>query len=183
MTKAADNEAFVKAFQRLKGLKEDGWAGKDTFGALGVVPEAPVQVSAPSLLDARSEERLKGVDARLANVVRRAKELSPVPFMVIEGLRTPARQAEIYAQGRTKPGPKVTWTMKSKHLEGKAVDIAPYENGKIDWNDIGKFDAIYRAMMKAAAERGVVLRYGGDWDRDGKLREKGESDSPHFEIG
>lgn len=181
--KADDNEAFVRAFQSAHGLRVDGWAGKDTLAALGGVPAASGGISAPSPLDARSEDRLKGVDARLADVVRRAKELSQVPFMVIEGLRTPARQTELYAQGRTKPGPVVTWTMKSKHLEGRAVDIVPYENGKIDWNDLSNFNALYRAMMKAAGERGVALRYGGDWDGDGKLREKGESDSPHFELG
>lgn len=34
MTRAADNEAFVRAFQRLHGLKEDGWAGAATNAAL-----------------------------------------------------------------------------------------------------------------------------------------------------
>lgn len=181
MNKAQANEAFVRAFQRLHGLKEDGWAGKDTLGALGSVPKTPEISHAPEV-DARSEERLKGVDARLVNVVRRARQLSSVPFLVIEGLRTQARQAELYAQGRTKPGPVVTWTMKSKHIEGKAVDIAPYENGKIDWNDLSKFDALARAMRQAAAELGVVIRWGADWDSDGKPREKGETDSPHFEV-
>jgi len=44
MTKASDNEAFVRAFQRANGLREDGWAGKDTFGALGDVPEASTDI-------------------------------------------------------------------------------------------------------------------------------------------
>lgn len=33
-SKAQDNEAFVREFQRINGLKADGWAGSDTFGKL-----------------------------------------------------------------------------------------------------------------------------------------------------
>jgi peptidoglycan L-alanyl-D-glutamate endopeptidase CwlK len=59
------------------------------------------------------------------------------------------------------------------------VDICPFP---VDWNDISKFDAIYTAMMAAAKEFGVRLRYGGDWNMNGKIRERGETDSPHFEL-
>ena len=48
---------------------------------------------------------------------------------IIEGLRTEARQAELVAQGKSK-------TKYSKHLEGKAVDLAPYP---IDWEDRERF--------------------------------------------
>lgn len=34
VTKTEANEAFVREFQRINGLKEDGWAGSDTFGKL-----------------------------------------------------------------------------------------------------------------------------------------------------
>jgi peptidoglycan L-alanyl-D-glutamate endopeptidase CwlK len=37
-------------------------------------------------------------------------------------------------------------------------------------------------MLKAAEELGVDIRWGADWDEDGNPRERGESDSPHFEI-
>jgi peptidoglycan L-alanyl-D-glutamate endopeptidase CwlK len=126
--------------------------------------------------------RLKGVKPLLRKVVERAIQISSVDFLVAEGLRSAARQKELYAQGRTSPGKKVTWTMDSKHLTGDAVDLVPFVNGKADWNDLKKFDEIYKAMMQAAEELGGKLRYGGDWDRDGILREKGETDSPHFEL-
>jgi peptidoglycan L-alanyl-D-glutamate endopeptidase CwlK len=29
----------------------------------------------------------------------------------------------------------------------------------------------------------VPLRWGADWNRNGNPRERGESDSPHFELG
>jgi len=127
----------------------------------------------------KSNERLASIKPQLAAVVRRALELSPVDFTVLEGRRTKARQAELYAQGRTTPGKIVTDTLKSKHLTGDAVDIAPYP---IDWNDIKRFDQMSKAMFAAAKELKVTIRWGADWDRDGKPREKGEHDSPHFEL-
>lgn len=123
--------------------------------------------------------RLQGVDETLVNVVKRAIEISEVDFTVMEGVRTLERQRELYAQGRTAPGKIVTWTMKSKHIEGKAVDLVPYP---LDWNDLEKFNKIKDAMFQAAKELDVNLRWGADWDGDGNYREKGEYDSPHFEI-
>lgn len=123
--------------------------------------------------------RLQGVDETLVNVVKRAIEISEVDFTVLEGVRTLERQRELYAQGRTAPGKIVTWTMKSRHIEGKAVDLVPYP---LDWNDLEKFNKIKDAMFQAAKELDVNLRWGADWDGDGNYREKGEYDSPHFEI-
>lgn len=123
--------------------------------------------------------RLQGVDETLVNVVKRAIEISEVDFSVLEGVRTLERQRELYAQGRTAPGKIVTWTMKSRHIEGKAVDLVPYP---LDWNDLEKFNKIKDAMFQAAKELDVNLRWGADWDGDGNYREKGEYDSPHFEI-
>ncbi len=175
---------LIKQLQSAVGVNADGVYGPATHAAVMKAvghTQAPAAVIAPKI-DKRSEERLVGVDERLANVVRRAAQLSTVPFIVVEGLRTKERQAELYAQGRTKPGKIVTWTLKSKHIDGKAVDIAPFVAGQIDWNDLYKFDAIYRAMMAAASEAGLSIRSGQDWDGDGKLREKGEYDSPHWET-
>lgn len=133
-------------------------------------------------LDDRSEKRLEGVNAALVNVVHRAVKALPFAVMVVEGVRTKQRQAELYAQGRTTPGKIVTWTMQSKHIEGRAVDLAPLVNGAIDWNDLKKFDTIAKAMQAAAKELGVAIRWGADWNQNGKPREKGETDSPHFEL-
>jgi len=137
------------------------------------------------VLSARSRTRLQGVHPDLIRVVERAIQLSRQDFTVLEGVRTPERQKQLYAQGRTKPGPKVTWTLNSRHFVnpktgyGHAVDLAPFP---IDWSDLTKFDAISRAMFDAAKELGIAIRWGADWDRDGKPRERGETDSPHFEL-
>lgn len=135
-------------------------------------------------LSARSRARLAGVHPDLVRVVERAIELTGQDFTVIEGLRTPERQADLYAQGRTRPGPIVTWTLNSRHFAqpdgyGHAVDVVPWP---VDWTDPAKFTAVAQAMFAAAHELGVGLRWGADWDQDGNPRERGETDSPHFEL-
>ena len=93
-------------------------------------------------------------------------------------------QDALYAQGRTKPGAKVTWTRTSRHVVqpdgfGHAVDICPFP---VDWNTPAKFDAIADAMTAAERELGINIRWGANWDDDGNPREAKESDSPHWEL-
>lgn len=137
------------------------------------------------VLGSASRANLAGVHPDLVRVVERAITLSSVDFKVIEGVRTPARQRALYAQGRTKPGKVVTWTLNSNHFVnaktgyGHAVDLlaAPY-----DWKETAPFDAVALAVFRAAVIEAIRIRWGADWDQDGKPREKGESDSPHFEL-
>ena len=148
-------------------------------------------------LSKRSLSRLAGVDDKLVAVVKRAIEISDVDFMVLEGERSKEQCMINYGKGRTASqcsdngvpakyanpsAAKVTWLnnpFASKHVSGRAVDLVPYP---VDWNDLKKFDAIAKAMLQAAKELGVPVRWGADWDGDSKPRERGESDSPHFEI-
>ena len=135
----------------------------------------------------KSRIRLEGVHPNLVKVVERAVQLSTVDFTVLEGVRTPQRQRELYAQGRSKPGQVVTWTLNSNHFRkpdgyGHAVDLAPWP---IDWEGpsrFPKFDAIAKAMFAAADELNIKIRWGADWNENGTPRERGESDSPHFEL-
>ena len=137
------------------------------------------------VLGKTSTANLVGVHPELVAIVKRALELSTVDFKVDCGVRTPERQAELYAQGRTKPGQVVTWTLTSKHFinkstrYGHAVDLIPLP---VDWTNLPAFDAVAKAMFQAAKERNIELRWGADWDQDGNPRERGETDSPHFEI-
>jgi peptidoglycan L-alanyl-D-glutamate endopeptidase CwlK len=135
-------------------------------------------------LSRRSLGRLEDVHPDMVLVVKRAIEISEQDFMVLEGVRTPERQRELYAQGRTAPGQIVTWTLKSNHFVqddgyGHAVDLVPFP---VDWADSKKFDAIAEAMFAASEELRVPIRWGRDWNQNGKPGEKGESDSPHFEL-
>lgn len=136
---------------------------------------------------ARSLNNLKGVHPKMVAVVTRAlaicSETGGPDFAVIEGVRTPARQKTLYAQGRTTPGQKVTWTLTSNHFIdrktgfGHAVDLFPGT-----WTDLKAFDKMAMAMFQASKELKTPIRWGADWDQDGTFRERGESDSPHFEL-
>lgn len=117
-------------------------------------------------MDQKSKERLKGVDERLVQVVELAFQHTKVPFIVTEGLRTKERQAVLVKQGASK-------TMKSKHIIGKAVDVAPIVDGKVRW-DWPLFYPIADAMKAAAALLDVQIVWGGDW--------KTFKDGPHFEL-
>ena len=118
-------------------------------------------------LSQRSLDRLKGVDSRLVAVVKRAIQISKYDFMVVEGMRTIETQREYVKKGVSK-------TMNSYHLKGKAVDLAPLENGAIDWNNTkGQFDSVADAMMQAAKELNVKLTWGGTWRF---------VDKPHFQV-
>lgn len=133
-------------------------------------------------LTERDKQRLKGVKAAMVRVVTRAASMYPGTFMVVEGLRTKERQAELYAQGRTKPGKIVTWALKSKHITGDAVDLAPVVGGAIPWGSPAAFDELAQVMFRAAELEGVAITWGADWNNNGLRREKGETDSPHYQL-
>ena len=145
-------------------------------------------------LSQRSLERLEGVEDSLVVVVKRAIQLTKVDFGVSEGLRSVPRQMELVARGASK-------TMKSKHIDGLAVDLVAYISGRISW-ELNLYDDIADAMAAAAKEHGVTVRWGGAWHIDdigtwqGKMedamttyidlrRSQGKRpfiDGPHFEL-
>lgn len=153
-------------------------------------------------LSRASEAHLIGVHPRLVAVVRRAIQISKVDFKVIEGVRSKERMWENYGKGRTvaqclaKGVPahyanprvaKVTWLsnpLASNHRVmsdgyGHAVDLLP---APYNWAEGPVWKQMYEAMMAAAKELKVEIRWGRNWDRDDKIMEKGETDGPHFEL-
>ena len=96
-------------------------------------------------------------------------EAQGIKLRITDGYRSPEKQDELYAQGRTKAGSIVTNAKKfeSLHNYGLAADVVPLVNGSADWNskewskigDIGK---------------SIGFAQGGDWT--------GFVDRPHFEM-
>jgi len=66
-------------------------------------------------------------------------------FGVTEALRSAERQAALWAQGRTMPGPVVTWTRHSRHQDGLAVDWHLAQDGRALW-DPRLYAAVYEAV-------------------------------------
>ncbi|MCC7195135.1 MAG: hypothetical protein IT356_06215 [Gemmatimonadaceae bacterium] len=58
----------------------------------------------------------------LTRVISRLRE-EGIQVRVAETTRTQGRQEALYAQGRTDPGPIVTWTRNSRHRSGAAADL------------------------------------------------------------
>lgn len=125
------------------------------------LPETPAVAGVGSgfKFGSSSEKELVGVHPPLVRVVRLALALSTQDFTVFDGIRTVTEQRKHVANGSSK-------TMKSKHLDGLAVDLVPWHNGKAVWD----WDLIYPvafAIDRAATQLGYAsnIRWGGAWDR------------------
>ena len=106
-------------------------------------------------LNARSIGKLEGVEKDLVNVVLEAIELTKVDFGVTFGMRTLEEQQKLYDSGRSQ-------TMKSKHLDGRAVDLVAYFGKKVSW-ELNVYDDIADAMSEAANEVGCDIKWGAAW--------------------
>ncbi len=127
-------------------------------------------------LGKRSRDRLKGVDARLVNVLHEVCKYFDIT--VIEGLRSQKRQNQLVAEGKSK-------TKFGKHTQGLAVDIAPYP---IDWDARDDFHYLGGFVLGIANQMGVKIRWGGDWNASSQFKgqrttkDNNFDDLVHFEI-
>jgi peptidoglycan L-alanyl-D-glutamate endopeptidase CwlK len=145
-------------------------------------------------LSTRSREKLIGVKGELKEVVCLAITYTKIDFGVIEGVRTENRQRALVESGASK-------TMKSKHLDGRAVDLMAYVDGRGCW-ELNVYDEVADAMKRAAIEVDVAVRWGAAWtvtdirEWNGTMEEAMNSyvdtrrgqgrrpfiDAPHFEL-
>ena len=148
----------------------------------------------PFNLSQKSLDRLECVNDDMVRVVKKAIELTKVDFGVICGLRTVEEQEELVAKGASQ-------TMKSKHIDGLAVDLMAYLGGRASW-ELNLYDDIADAMKEAAKLENVGVRWGAAWqidnmaDWDGTMEEAMNAyidlrrsqgrrpfiDGPHFEL-
>src|SRR3546814_5994532 len=106
------------------------------------------------ILSKASLKELEGVKPELVATVKRAIEITIQDFTVFDGIRSVKEQQQHVANGTSQ-------TMKSKNLDGLAVDLVPWV-GKPVW----EWDRIYPiafAMDQAATELGLAskIRCGG----------------------
>ena len=145
-------------------------------------------------LSQRSLDRMEGVDDRLVAVVKHAITSTKTDFGVIQGLRTIEMQKALVAKGASQ-------TMKSKHLDGLAVDLMAYVEGRGSW-ELNLYDDLADAMAEGANAVGCKIRWGAAWHIDSIGQYKGTMeeamneyidlrrsqgrrpfiDGPHFEL-
>ena len=118
------------------------------------------------VLGHRSLARLEGVHPDLVRVVKKAAAMSPLDFTVLEGLRTLDRQKQLFNLGATK-------TLRSRHLTGHAVDLAPMVGGTVRW-DWPLYHRLAKIIKEAAVAENVPIEWGGNW--------KTFKDGPHWQL-
>lgn len=97
-------------------------------------------------------DRSVGVADPLVRVIKQAQRDHPEIQFTIGGQggkRTQGEQDALFAQGRTAPGPIVTWTRDSDHLRGTAIDLEPLK---------GSSDQVRTAMQEASDKLGIPLQ-------------------------
>ena len=87
-------------------------------------------------------------------------------WRITSGLRTLDEQRQLVLKGASR-------TLRSRHLEGHAVDLAIIVDGKAVW-DLPRYALLNERVQAAADLLGVRVRWGGQW--------KTFVDGPHFEL-
>ncbi|WP_081327462.1 M15 family metallopeptidase [Paenibacillus polymyxa] len=131
----------------------------------------------------KSARRLQGLLPVVRKATERLIERSfslGILIVITQGLRTIAEQNALYAQGRTKPGQKVTNAKGgySYHNFGVAVDFALLlpDGMSVSWDTVRDGNGDRKADWMQVAEIGKALgfEWGGDWTSF--------KDMPHFQM-
>lgn len=130
-----------------------------------------------------SEVQLATVHPDLVKVCRRALSYGVLDFTVVEGHRGKAAQEAAVAKGAS----QLHFPFGNHNATpSRAVDLAPYAADGVEWSDrpvnVERWCVLAGLMLAAAAELGVPIRWGGDWDQDGDTRDEHFRDRPHFEL-
>ena len=124
----------------------------------------------------KSRSKLEGIDARLVLLLEEVVKYFDIT--VIEGKRSQERQNQLVKEGKSK-------TKFGKHVQGMAVDIAPYP---IDWNARDDFHYLGGFVLGISCKMGINIRWGGDWSSSSLAKEQRTTkdnnfdDLVHFEI-
>jgi peptidoglycan L-alanyl-D-glutamate endopeptidase CwlK len=138
----------------------------------------------------RSLKRLTLCEPVLQRVFERV--VREFDCVILVGHRGREEQDAAFAAGKS----KLAWP-KSKHnaWPSRAVDAAPYDSraaGGVNWDtslktragarNLARYYLFAGAVLGIAAEMGVRLRWGGDWDGDDFVDDQDFDDLVHFEL-
>lgn len=118
--------------------------------------------------------RLQTCDQRLIDLF--VKVADKRDCLIIEGHRDKDKQDADFAAGHS----KLQWPHGQHNaMPSKAVDAAPLP---LDWNNIAAFVDFARVVLEVAAELGIKIRWGGDWNMNGRTDDEKFKDLVHFEV-
>lgn len=170
-------EEMIRAVQKKLGVEVDGRPGTETWGAIYAHIVKPkiagaTPAEAISEVDPRSEKNITTLLPEVQPIARALVQkaaLAGIQIKVLSGLRSYTEQEELYAQGRTAAGPKVTNARGgySNHNFAIAFDIGVFEGTKY-LPDSPKYKAVGALGMD------LGLEWGGNW--------KTIVDQPHFQL-
>lgn len=170
-----NTDAVIRSVQKILGVTVDGCAGPETWAAIYNAltgKQVPTGRAYSDTVDARSESVIARLQPEVGpyarTLVNRAAAIG-IEIKVICGLRTYAEQDALFAQGRTRPGPRVTNAKggESNHNFGIAFDVGVF-NGRNYLPACPAYDVV------GALGREIGLEWGGDWTS--------LVDKPHFEL-
>ena len=136
----------------------------------------------------RSEKHIGTIHWNLELVIREALNLCPFDFTVVCGARGCEEQGMAYESGASKkrwPDSKHNVADKNGfEIDGRsdAVDLAPWINGDIPWQDEGSFYMLAGCVLAAAALMNIRVRSGCDWNGNGLSEDQTFRDLGHFEL-
>ena len=101
---------------------------------------------------------------------------------IICGSRNEEEQDKAFAEGKSKL--QFPFSNHNK-LPSDAVDAIPYP---INWEnknpkDLARWYAFAGFVLGVASQKGIEIRWGGDWDSDKDFKDQKFDDLPHFERG
>lgn len=150
-------DTAVRNFQTANSLVSDGIVGGQTWTRIYLATETPR--NATTKLERHNNILYLHPVVRTA-VVKTFVQLQAegIPFRIFEAFRFPERQADLYAQGRTKPGSIVTYAKpwSSYHQYGLAVDFVLYINDNWSWDTAGSKAAWWKRLHQVGQEEGLM---------------------------
>lgn len=124
-----------------------------------------------------SAERLATCDERLQKVFNEAIKDSPIDFTITCGYRGEKEQNEAVKNGfSTKKFPKGN----HNKMPSRAVDAVPYPKM---WDASEKeFKMLSDHILATAKKLNVKIKWGNDWNMNGRSDDEKFHDSPHYEL-
>jgi hypothetical protein len=154
--------AYTFGEKGMTTLSSEGYEKHQTWQAYGDI----------STGDKNTDKKLAtlhpDIQDQMKSFILKSKLRFDIDLRVTDGFRSVAEQDKLYAKGRTALGSIVTKARGgySNHNFGLAVDVVPFENGKLNWDTKN-----YPLIGRIGISRG--LEWGGNW----KFK-----DTPHFQM-